>query len=63
MKLLKPLPCPFCGSEPVIGPSNPELSGNAFGFVECPAKPHVGDGEIVADDRGSRAYINVAIKR
>ena len=64
----KPLPCPFCGKPPKVGPSNPEKDGDAWGFVkcvnsECVANPEVGDGIEVADDRGSKAYIKAAIQR
>lgn len=62
------LPCPFCGETPHVGPEHPEIRGNAWGFVECqndacPAQPRVQDGEDIADDRGSDAYKQCAIKR
>lgn len=63
-----PLPCPFCGKLPMVGPSNPELDGNAWAFVECvnercAANPHVEDGAKICDERGSAAYKRAAIKR
>jgi len=63
-----PLPCPFCGRRPFVGPADPKKEGNAFGYVECrnagcPANPRVEDGEPVADDRGPEAYKLAAIKR
>ena len=60
--------CPFCGHIPEVGPLNPELDGNAWGYVKCknrkcPARPEVLDGESIADDRGSDEYKNAAINR
>lgn len=65
---LTPLPCPFCGKVPMIGPKRPDLEGNAFGYVacitkSCPVKPQVRDGSYIADERGSGAYKDLAIKR
>lgn len=65
---LKPLHCPFCGKMPKIGPSKPEEEGNAWGFVACSNKrcavsPSVTDGCVMADERGTGAYIDLAIKR
>lgn len=34
----KPLPCPFCGAAPVVGPKDPEREGNAIGTVNCQNK-------------------------
>ena len=64
----EPLPCPFCGAAPKLYPVDPEREGNAWGAVkcvneECPAKPSVRDGEAVADERGTAAYQQVAIRR
>ena len=66
--MLTPLPCPFCGESPDIGPENPEIEDSACGYVqclnpECPAQPRVEDGETSSDDRGSQAYIEAAIRR
>lgn len=66
--MIKPLPCPFCGKEPITGPENPKEEGNAWGYVECsnarcPAQPRVEDGALQSDERGSRAYIRLATKR
>ena len=68
MKNQKPLPCPFCGKMPFVGPENPQEEGNAWGVVcckneKCPAQPRVEDGEEIADMRGSDAYKAAAIKR
>lgn len=65
---MKPLPCPFCGEEPALHPNNPKREGNAWGRVqceneECPAQPHVDDGEGVADERGADAYKAAAVAR
>ena len=65
---LTPLPCPFCGKAPKIFPSQPLFEGNAWGAVQCmnsrcPAQPSVRDGAQVADERGSGAYRDLAIKR
>lgn len=65
---LTPLPCPFCGKEPHLYPSNPRIEGNAWGAVQCDnsrcaSRPTVKDGQNVADERGSGAYIDCAIKR
>jgi hypothetical protein len=71
----KPLPCPFCGDEPELYPTDPKREGNAWGEVRCmnPECPTystqrdrgvvVRDGEDVADDRGSAKYIEAAIAR
>lgn len=61
-------PCPFCGHPPETFPKNPEVEGNAWGQVscfnpKCVAQPTVSDGSDVADDRGSAAYIRLAIRR
>lgn len=60
--------CPFCGELPFVGPHDPNLEGNAFGYVECQneecaANPSVEDGESACDDRGSDFYKNAAIIR
>lgn len=65
---LTPLPCPFCGKEPRLFPKDAKLVGNAWGMVKCinslcHAQPEVLDGQNVADERGSGAYIDCAIKR
>lgn len=65
---LTPVSCPFCGKKPKVMPSNPDMDGNAWGAVactnkRCPAQPRVQDGCMVADDRGSGAYKDTAIKR
>ena len=65
---LTPLPCPFCGKPPMVGPKKPDLAGNAWGYVvcthaRCHVNPEVSDGCTVADERGSGAYQDLAIKR
>lgn len=65
---MKPLPCPFCGSNPEVRPFNPKTEGDAWGRVvcvniNCQANPGVGDGVDVADDRGSDEYKRAAIER
>jgi hypothetical protein len=60
--------CPFCGGKPQIGPAEPWEDGDAFGFVacdsrKCAARPKVEDGSNLADERGSAAYIALAIRR
>lgn len=66
--MTEPLPCPFCGLQPVIIPTDPAKEGNAWGEVrcvssQCVAKPSVRDGVGVSDERGSDAYKEAAIKR
>lgn len=66
--LPKPLPCPFCGAEPVIRPINPEREGNAWGAVEClnprcQANPHVRDDAGLKAECGSDVYKEIAIRR
>lgn len=63
-----PLPCPFCGKQPKVTPSNPKIDGNAWAAVlcvneRCPAQPCVDDGAMCSDERGSDAYKQLAIKR
>jgi hypothetical protein len=65
---LVPLPCPFCGHAPNLYPQNPDDEGAAWGEVSCvnilcPVEVRVYDGEINADNRGSGAYIDCAIRR
>lgn len=65
---LTPAPCPFCGKKPRLDPKNPNEEGNAWGQVRCVnrrcyAQPSVRDEQRVADERGSGAYIDCAIKR
>jgi len=61
-----PLPCPFCGECPLVGPTD-DTQGNAWGYVRCnnnhcQAQPEVLDGEV-ADERGRSAYQMAAIIR
>lgn len=65
---LTPLPCPFCGKKPKLGPQDPEREGNAWGEVycgnsRCSVQPSVRDGQTRADERGTGAYIDCAIRR
>jgi hypothetical protein len=65
---LIPIVCPWCKKKPSVFPKNPKEEGNAWGEVRCmngrcPAQPSVGDGSEVADNRGSHAYKQMAIKR
>ena len=32
---MTPLPCPFCGHEPEVGPANPKVDGDAWAYVRC----------------------------
>lgn len=72
---MKPLPCPFCGKNPRVFPTNPEREGNAWAAVEChngrcPTHDRAGgygvrvtDGTLQSDERGSDAYKQAAIAR
>jgi hypothetical protein len=65
---LSPLPCPFCGEQPRLFPVNSKIEGNAWGEVacvntRCHAQPCVVDEQTIADERGTGAYIDCAIKR
>lgn len=72
---MKMLPCPFCGDEPETIPTDPKREGNAWGAVQC-TNPEcatfdqrfdhgvrVSDGEFMADDRGTKKYIEAAVRR
>lgn len=64
----EPRPCPFCGQQPEVRPTDPATEGNAWGEVccinpACPTQPSVGDGRDINDDRGTRAYQAMAIQR
>lgn len=66
--MTKPLTCPFCGAHPIVGPEDPTKDGNAWGIVECvntrcAVRPQCADGDDVADERGSDAYKEAAIRR
>lgn len=61
-----PLPCPFCGYEPIVGPLDPEEEGNDWAQVECanpqcPVNPVVNDGMEIADEEIN--YHEEALKR
>ena len=66
--MIKIKPCPFCGNDPVLLPTNPKEEGDNWGAVQCvcgycPARPRVSDGVAVSDDRGTKAYQQEAIRR
>lgn len=63
-----PLPCPFCGALPWLGPVNPKMDGNCVGYVvcsndQCQARPMVSHDILVNDERGTKAYQANAIVR
>lgn len=71
---MNPLPCPFCGKEPILRPDNPKIHGNAWGAVSCANARCVTagngdygvtvyDGQDICDERGSAKYIQCAIRR
>lgn len=69
---LTPLLCPFCGVKPKTLPLLKDVlagnAGSAYGAVYCASSrcfvnPIVRDGQEVADERGTGAYIDCAIKR
>lgn len=65
---LTPLGCPFCGKKPRLFPTDPERDGNAWGAVvcvngRCPVRPECRDGSMQADERGTGAYQDLAIRR
>ncbi len=65
---LTPLPCPFCGSKPKLAPQDPARDGNAWGEVYCDARkcyvnPRCKDGARINDERGTGAYMDMAIRR
>lgn len=66
----EPLPCPFCGQPPEVGPKDPKREGTAWGYVQCvnkrcPAGGNliVRDGAQVCDERGTKAYQRLAVSR
>lgn len=34
-KTTEPLPCPFCGDTPRVGPLDPRTGGDGWGWVKC----------------------------
>lgn len=69
---LTPLACPFCGVKPKIAPALKDVLahrvGSAWGLVYCASrrchvKPRVDDGQDISDERGTGAYIDIAIQR
>ena len=65
------LPCPFCGADPIVEPSDAEIAegraGKGYGFVRCvnprcPAQPRVTDGATTGD-WGSHAHRKAAVAR
>lgn len=74
-KALLPLPCPFCGSHPIVEPTTAEKQGGAWGAVQCVNRRcvtysdrsqrgvEVRDGALQNDDRGSAGYQRLAIRR
>jgi hypothetical protein len=65
---LVPLPCPFCGTKPKLAPQDPANEGDAWGMVYCSSSrcavaPSVKDGQASADERGTGAYMDCAIRR
>jgi hypothetical protein len=65
---LTPLPCPFCGKKPKLGPQDPGRDGDAWGEVycsysRCGVNPRAKDGQMINDERGTGAYIDCAIRR
>lgn len=65
---LVPLSCPFCGKKPKLAPKDPAREGNAWGAVycsnsRCSVSPKARDGQSSADERGTGAYMDCAIRR
>jgi hypothetical protein len=66
-----PKPCPFCGSQPLVEPANPDNDYDVWGVVrcvsdDCPAQPAVhndGSGVVIVDGRNSRQYVEAVIRR
>ena len=47
--------CPFCGRDPEVGPEDPSVGGNGWGYVacrnsECAAQPSVEDRDALPDE-------------
>ena len=77
--MIQALPCPFCGERPVVTPFAEDVAsgreGSAYGqvtchFQDCPTfnvqfdhGVSVRDGELVADERGSEVYKEIAVRR
>jgi hypothetical protein len=62
----KPLPCPFCGSIPTVGPPNESTEGTCFGWVrcenpKCTVNPEAEDRRKVNGDEGREHYRQMAV--
>lgn len=67
--MTSPLPCPFCGDQPLVEPTDPKTQGDAWGQVRCAnplcaANPTVGaNPEEIASTNSAEPYKLLAILR
>ena len=63
---IKPLPCPFCGSIPTVGPPD-DSEGTCFGWVrcenpECRVNPDAEDRRQANGNEGREHYQRMAVE-
>lgn len=68
--MVKPLPCPFCGETPVIGPIDHRAEGDAWAEVacenaDCEVQPEFKNWENIAASgaKGSKEQKRIAVSK
>lgn len=62
----QPLPCPFCGSIPTVGPPDDSKAGTCFGWVrcddgKCTVNPKAEDRRDTNGNEGREYYREMAV--
>lgn len=63
---IEPLPCPWCGAIPTVGPPDESTAGDCFGYVtcenpECSVNPESEDRREVNGNEGREHYRQMAV--